>query len=478
MLRIFNYYFFHFIPLMIFPMAFMSCGGQEFGATPQSTEYSPNKVSSYYEMSCSDFTLIKPKVDIVYFVDNSQSSYYLGDDLRSTIAATATALSKDFDFRLIGTQLLPTEKGNQDYQVLSNSVNLSGLPSDYRRISHLEDLKFFQETPSTSVEKGLSRSLSFLQEHLGSLIRQESHLIVVLISNGRDLEIEEDAGFGNGETRIIQEKYDLVLNNFKSLKNSLQSVQLRFLTATAKSVCKAGFRTAFKSYVKMSHDLYDDSGAEDNHLIKDSYDLCNSGGVSQIFSAINSSIQQVLIPHQYRFWPITFAENNEMVSIDDIKVSKISSDGSTQILEKNTDWTYLDQGSARPLNTRELPTSGESITARHFIQLTQLLTYPDCLVVTSRSKTEYFNYIVLPQKPRSDTLSVRINGKLIPESMTNGWSDQTSVVLTRNIKAAYPAAGDENPPIIKTGYMLKINDPSFYYHSGDKVEVSYIPESI
>ena len=109
--------------------------------------------------------------------------------------------------------------------------------------------------------------------------------------------------------------------------------------------------------------------------------------------------------------------------------------------------------------------------------MNQLLIYPDCILVTSVSRTEYFNYIVLPQKPQPG-LSVRINGQLIPESNTNGWSNETSVVQTLNIKAPHPQPGDQNPPLMKTGFMLKLNGVNNYYKSGDNVQVNFVPAGI
>jgi hypothetical protein len=202
--------------------------------------------------------------------------------------------------------------------------------------------------------------------------------------------VEVDLGYGNGETKIDQTAYNARIASLRSVRSQLSALQLRMISVTAKSQCVAGYRTALKSYVKASNDLYVDAQATDNNALLDAFDLCSSGGVAGIFTAINSSIQQVVLPHQYRYWPITFAENNEMVSIDEIKVRKVSSNGTSVELARNTDWVYEDKGSAQAVNTRELPTVGEPVTGRHFIKFTNLLTYPDCVLVTSVSRTEYF----------------------------------------------------------------------------------------
>lgn len=466
--------FFSFLLLL----TLVSCGGEEFGTAPQKKSESANPLTSFSHSSCSTFTLIKPKVDILYVVDNSSSSYYIASDIRSALSDTVNKLSSDFDYRVIGTPLLDTPAGNNDFQVMTNSPDLQGIPSDSRRISSAGSFSFFTTAPISGVEKGLDRVVRFITAHQNSLIRSNSHLVVVLVSNGRDLEVEEDAGFGNGETILNSTNYNARLTSLRNLKNSLNSMQLRMISVTAKSVCQPGWRSSLKSYVKLAQQLYEDSRAQDNNSQQDTYDLCDSSGIRSIFTAINNSIQQVVLPHQYRYWPITFAENNEMVSLSEIKVHKVSSNGTSVELARDTDWVYEDRGTAQNVNTRELPSVGEPILGRHFIRFTNLLTYPDCVLVTSVSRTEYFDYIVLPQKPRVETLVVRINGRTIPQSSTNGWSDETSSPKTINIKAPYPTAADENPPVMRTGFMLKLNGSGNYYKSGDSVQATYIPAGI
>lgn len=463
---------------MLFLLSLIGCGSEQFGSVPRTTNESASPLQSFTNTACSTYTLIKPKVDVLYVVDNSSSSYYISNDIKTALSNTVTSLSKDFDYRVIGTPLIETVTGNNDFQVMTNSTDLAGIPSDSRRISNASAFNFFSNSPVSGVEKGIGRIVSFVGTHKNTLLRNNAYLVIVLVSNGRDLEIEEDAGFGNGETRVNSTVYNSRLASLRSLRSDLNSLQFRMMSVTAKSVCVPGYRTALKSYGKISTDLYVDSLATDNNSNLDSYDLCSSSGIASIFTAINNSIKQVVLPHQYRYWPITFAENNEMVSISEIKVKKIAPNGSAVELARDTDWTYEDKVTSQAVNTRELPTPGEPVTGRHFIKFTNLLTYPDCVLVTSISRTEYFGYIVLPQKPRVDTVSVRINGNLVPKSTTNGWSDLTSTPQTRNIKVPHPNPGDENPPVMRTGFMLQLNGSSNYYKSGDKVEVNYLPEGV
>lgn len=458
----------------------VSCGEEQFGTAPQNTKTGADPIKSYAHQSCSTYTLIKPKVDVLYIVDNSASTYYLASDIKLALSNTVSKLSQDFDYRVIGTPLLETSSGNNDYQVMTNSTDLHGLPSDAKRISSAGSFNFFTKEPVPGMEKGLSRIVSFVDAHKNGLIRNNAYLIIVLVSNGRDLEVETDAGFNNGQTVFNKTIYDNSLNKLKNdLKTSLNYIQLRLLSVTAKSVCGTGYRTAYQSYVKASYDLYAHSQATDNPANLDSYDLCSSGGIGQVFTAINNSIKQVVLPHEYRYWPITFAAD-PMVSSDDFKVQKISPNGSSVTLQKNVDWTYDQRATEVTLNSRELPTPGEPITGQHFIRFTNRVVYPDCVLVTSISRTEYFGYVALPQKPRSpvlDNLTIRINGNIVPKSAL---TDETSVAKTINIKVDHPGGnppGTANPPVVRTGYMIKLA-PAYYYKSGDQVDVNYTPAGI
>lgn len=453
-----------------------SCGSEQFGSVPRSTTSNPDSLTSYASKSCSQSTLVKPKVDVVYLVDNSGSANVIADGAKSAIQSTVNSLSSDFDYRVIVTPLLETATGNSDYQVMTNSSDLAGIPSDQRRVYSSSQFNFFK-TPQPGLEKGLQRSVSFLNSHRSSLLRNGSHLIVVLLSNGRDQEVEEDTGSGNVQDTTV---YNSRLASLRALKNSPYSHNLRFFSVTAKThLCQPGYWSANLSYAAMAKQIYAESGASDNSALMDSYDLCGDG-LSTLFSGINSSIKQEVLKHQYRYWPITFAENNENVSISQLKVVKVDPNGNQSELAKNTVWVYEDKGSSVSVNTRELPTVGEPVVGRHFVRFTDgnLITFPDCVLISSVSKTEYFGYFVIPQKPVESTISVRVNGMTIPNSAWTLMKDSSGipVQLTQNIKVNNPTAtppGEANPPIIKTGFMLKINSPSNYYKSGDNVEVSY-----
>ncbi|MFL5783476.1 MAG: hypothetical protein ACJ76H_02630 [Bacteriovoracaceae bacterium] len=462
------------LSLLFFTML-TGCGNEQFGTGGQSANSNANPLTTYENQSCSNFTLIKPKVDVVYVVDNSASSYYLASDIKNALRNTVDTLSSDFDYRVIGTPLIETSSGNQDYQVMTNSSDLAGLPGAPKRIQTSSDFTFFSNPGGGGYERGLNRAYSFVSFHKSSgLIRSNAHTIVVLVSNGRDADVEAQGPFGNGETIYNASNFASALSQMKSLKNA--NYQLRFVSATAHSECKSGWFSSLKSYVQMSGEIYNYSGATDqSDSTPDAYDLCGSGFTS-IFSSINSSIKQVLIAHGYRFWPISFLNNTDNnVDQSKITVTKVSSDGSKSVLTKDTDWTFVDEGSAMSINTREVPTPGEPYNGRYFIRFSNLLMYPDCVLVTSVSKTEYFDWVVLPKKPLLP-VTVKVNGVEIPQSAMS--TSQVNTSQTLNIKAGYPTTADENPPVMRTGFMIQITNPQYYYKSGDNVETLYTPAGI
>lgn len=457
----------------------VSCGKEQFTTAPQTATETANPLTSFSSEQCFVGTT-PPKVDVVYLVDNSLSSYYIASDVKNAISGTVSQLSSLFDYRIIGTPLLETASGNNDYQVLTNSTDLAGLPADSRRVSSAGQFSFFGNQPIAGSEKGLGRAVSFLNQHASSgLIRKGGYLIVIIVSNGRDQEVEDDP-YGTGQTKVVAATYADRLAGLRAVKQSLSTIRMRMISATAKSVCQSGWRSSVNSYVKMANQIYADSGSMDS-AVQDAYDLCSSGGVSTIFSTINESMKDLLIKHQYRYAPIPFAENSQTVSIADIQVKIRNTQTNTVTALSSSDWTYVKLPSVQAQNLREgpnpVPGPGEPVTGQHFVRFNNLVTLPNCAVVTSKSKVEYFQYIVLPQKPNPG-FTVWVRGVQIPESSTNGWSDETSVQKTLNIKAAYPNAGDQYPEVIKTGFMIKLNGASNYYKSGDSIQVNYVPAPI
>jgi hypothetical protein len=445
----------------LFLFALAGCGSEQFGAAPQSSSSGANAVSSFSQLSCTSSTLIKPKVDILYVVDNSGSALAMSNDIKTSISNTIGSISQQFDYRVIGTKLIPDTATDYDYRVMTNSTD--SLPNTSKKIISSSEMPFF--TPpvvGAPKEAGMRRAVNFINNS-GSLIRNNSHLLIILVSNGRDNDIEKDDD-GLNSTPTIQNTSVLNtrISELNSIKMSKSLIELRFMPITAHSYCGEA-RSSANSYVAAA-------GLLTNSEV---FDLCASA-VSTIFAQVNSTIQQEIIPHQYRYFPMTFAKAGDTRNtFGEIKVYKVT--GNNAPVEVSSGWSYYESASGME-NTRELPTVGEPVSGRHFIRFDNLVSYPDCIQIRSVTRTEYFGYIVLPAEPQPATISVRINGATIPQSASNGWTYIGN--STKNIKMAYPNAGDDQPAVTKSGYMIQLNGSSRYYKSGDSVVVDYLPASL
>ncbi len=458
-------------------MTLVSCGKEQFGTTPQSTTSQADPLKVYEHNSCTNRTLISPKVDIIYVVDNSGSAFKLKDAVKQSIINTVNTISKNFDYRVIGTTLINTPGDttpNDDYRVMANS-NVDPLPSEAltRRYYNPEDLVFFTD-PLTgySPERGLGRTLDFMEYHKNTgLLRKGAYHLVVLVSNGRDDEVEYIQNGTNHNYPSYSDRYQRFINLKKP--DALNSQQLRLMAVTAKSNCD-GSKTSNLSYIRMARELYVDSNANDNNATNDSYDIC-SNGLNNLFIAVNSSIKETVIPHQYKYWPIQFAtQADSETSFGKVDVYKVNEHGVPAIIDpSNWSWYPVPAGS---LNIREGGT--EVVPGYHFVKFNTPISYPGCIQIRSVSRTEYFGYIVLQREPKPETLHVTINGNTVPQSSTNGWS-YAGHITKENIKVPHPSSpGSEEPKIPRSGFMIQLNGTNNYYKSGDNVQVNYIPAPI
>jgi hypothetical protein len=462
---------------VLFLSALAGCGAEQFGTTPQSNASQANPLQVYQQSSCSGHTLDKPLVDILYVVDNSSSFSWISSSVKTSIQNTIGSISSQFDYRVIGTPLLKTSSGNEDYQVLAKdptslpvSVPSSKILSSYSQFS------FFDSTAHPPIdpfdpEAGLKRVDEFVTAHsTNGLLRQNAYLLVVLVSNGKDYDIEKP-GTGFNQAAFNARK-DRFMNPTSGLKKFLNLKQFRILSVTAndKSLCSdpTGYYSSKKSYGDMSQAVYDEHGLPFK-ANADHYDLCGQD-ISRVFADVNSTIQQVTIPHTYAYWPITSTDGAIDTSPGKIKVYKSTANSAP--VEMTSGWTYM----ANPgnQNTRILPTVGEPTTRSHLIKFNSgnYVTYPDCVSISTSSNLEYFGYIDIPKNPLLTSVVIKINGAQVPDS---GWSLASGGSQTRNIKVAHNGYLD-TPSVMRSGYMLKLTS-SYYYKSGDNVEVYYVPES-
>jgi hypothetical protein len=465
----------------------ISCGKEQFGTTPQTNTSQATPVKQFAQDFCAKPTEIAPKVDILYLVDNSLSTYYFPEDIKAAIRNTVTSISQDFDYRLIGTSIIPIDDTPyNDYQILTNSQDSLEYGSS-NIIRSVKDLNFFTTKSSKTSEAGSRRAIDFINNNR-YLFRQNSNLLIILFSNGRDEELEIDLPYKNGETKTNATAYQNRITELTKIKTDLNSSQLRFISLTAhtndckppefysekcdpKTSTRCGWLSSEKSYVKLSKELYNLAGAKDAPVAQDSYNLCL--GVSNVFAPVNASIKKVVLQNTYRYWPITFAKDtDDCNSFGNINVYKVE-DGSSELIDPSARECYKHTENYA-LNTREPPSPGGEASGKLFIRFqdSALIKSPTCVRVTSTSRTEYFGYILLNQEPKPETIVLRINGNIIPKSIklnnswSNGWEYKGRLFNT-NIKI-------DLPEVKKTGFMLQLHGTSNYYKSGDSVEVNFI----
>jgi|GEM_PF-1348604 len=479
-----------FFPILIL-IIITGCSKEQFGTTPQSSTQEMSGLQSFQSSDCIDPIQDDPAVDILYAVDNSTSTgiQYLSSDIKNAISRTVNSISGNFDYRVVGINLIPDANDsnpNDDYQVLTNSTKDSvGLPIDGRRISSPNFFDFFQNQTNGNGERGLSRIYNFVYANRNGLFRNKANLIIVLVSNGRDIDVEADAGFQNGESTFNSTNYNTRKIDILSLKNAMNLTQLRFFSITAHThACVSGWNSSLRSYKKMSNDIYLASGATDSPSSMDSYDLCPSGGgFTNVYAGVNQSITPTITQRTYRFWPITFATANEnILSFDNIQVIKNNPITGSKITVPNSQWSLFKNTNSTPVNLQILPTVGIPYSGVHFVQFQSgsEVKSPECVIIRSTSKTEYFGYVTLATKPVESTILLRINNVSIPQSSSNGWTFMGGTPITQNIKVVNPndAASSENPPVIQSGFMLKLNGADNFYKSGDKVHLDYTPAGI
>lgn len=432
------------------------------------------------QVSCSQRTLINPIVDVLYVVDNSTSNDYISSSVKTGIQKTIDSISKEFDYRIIGIPLLATAAGDENYQILAKDPSTLPAITAQKTVTSSSQFSFFSNQVPGSNEPGLNRVRSFISSHQSDgLFRQGAYLFVVLVSNGYDTDIETMVNV-NGQTGYTTnglDNYNARKAGLLELKSYLNSQQFRLFSVVPHSPCQSGWRAATRSYIKMSKDLYQNDPSltdQGSSTTPDSYNLCN--GSSAVFYSINATIKQVIIPHKYKYWPITFTETASGLDRNSIKVFKNGPNSAP--VQMTSGWSYLHNPTNATYNTRIEPTpEGEPTTAKHLIQFDagNEIVYPNCVQITSTSNLEYFQYIVINKIPKMESVVLKVRNTVIPQSSTNGWSYE-GYKFDTNIKVNYDGYSDL-PEAKRTGYFIKLNGSENYYKSGDSVVIDYIPKT-
>ncbi|MBF0299785.1 MAG: hypothetical protein HQK51_13755 [Oligoflexia bacterium] len=486
-------YFLVIMAFLSFLLFLSACSNnKEVVGVTQNQSSETKNTEHFVENACSERTIIKPKVDFLFLWDNSSSFNFINSDTKNSLRNTINQFSSRFDYHVVLAPLLINESTNTQnnpplYLMLdntngvspsiiqNNNSNVKIIPNDNTsKINSFNNI-----TGVASNEHGLKRITNIITDTNvdNGLFRKNAYTIVVLISGGN---VNDYPNLnGSDATKAIREaeeqKYYQLLTN---LKLKLSSEQFRLISIVphtdsldyATSCPKAGIKKG-SSYINVSELLYADltSSAKDaqSDQNKDHYDLCKND-YSHIFDGLNQTIQDILIKHVYNFWRIATTTNK---SFDPKKITVVKNTGVALVQDDANGFRYIGYRENQP--TRKLPSIGEVQTG-HFIELlgTAVVTYPECLNIETQEPADYYNYVVLNEKPNVDSIVIEINGKSISKSQSNGWWYE-DYYTSKNIKVVSPTDSTPvEPGEYKSGYMIRLYGSAVYTNSS-KLKYSY-----
>lgn len=534
------------LAILSIPWLLTSCSEPEFGVRRgQLADNTPDvKISSANQ--CSNFTLVRPKVDLLFLWDNSSSAYFINDQTRQALNRLVNNVSSRFDYHIVMAPLIRANNWGINDHMRIVTYDTDGLSSAALSMRvPKENAQSFLNFPTApgSTESGLERTREIIDHNLrqiNGVFRQGAYSIIVLMSTEDDNSFAVDTNYINPLQRtpyvnnkahellclrgnynqLFGSSYDGgIYNSTCSNAPSLNSPMMRFISIVANEAqrCQSnGILNAKvgESYERISSLLYiqpyensipspnDQFGAPQQQRGSISYNLFDSNDICRrdyngIFDGVNSAIQDTVISHVYKYWPV--AGPNASIDPDTIIVRKSNGqefyeipngvgiiedsmgtndrDLSNQPIEG---WRYVSNSTQ---NTRFLPSSGEPYTG-HTIQLfgEAKVTYPECLRVTFSSELEYYGYVHINGKPLESSIVLSINGTSVNRcasgTSTNCWElITTGGSETRNMKIQGPNNyTPASPPDTRAGWFLRLRGNAIY-SNGSNVNVNWLPSS-
>lgn len=472
-----------------------SCAKEEFSTNKGKQSSSTSEAITTSAKLCAQSTLIRPQVDILMLWDNTSSFNFVNAQTKASMSNLISSVSENFDYHVLSAPLVSLSGGTSSgslYEAQLIAKDATGLGSSATNIlrskeNAIASLGFTQGTGSA--EMGIDRAYNLInQNRSNGIFRTGAYTIVVVISN------EDDKGCSmvsstnpNGVICSNPTDYNNYLapriQNFLTLRGNsiyagaanLNSSMMRFINISPLTSCSSGNYKINNMYKIMAKKMYETPytnnwPTSNDHLspdlpgYPDSYNLC-SMNFSHIFDGVNTAIKQTLLKHKYDYWPMAAAG----ASVDPDTVRVVKSDGTILLNRADPENAGITNGfevvmngavpDVRNQNTRYFPTAGEPFYGK-LIRLygsegSDKVIYPDCLTVTYKELKAYTGYIYLESgKPNVDTIEVRIDGKLVPRSSSNGWdymSLQYTSALDPNLKIQNMPAGTSS------GYFLRLN---------------------
>ena len=224
---------------------------------------------------CSNFTLIKPRVDFLFVWDNTSSQVFITPETKMALNNVINSISDRFDYHIMLAPLVPLNVGGNPVQyVIASDEQTLNLPpnQDYMRIPYnqaTQRLDDFTLVGGTQ-ENGYDRVISLLsQNRSNNVFRQDSYTMVVLMSNEDDT---SDIPPGGVRTNIaLQNTINSRFASLKAIRDSLNSTQFRFITLVAHKIQNHNCSPLWDdgtSYRMMSRRVYEGINPVENINIK------------------------------------------------------------------------------------------------------------------------------------------------------------------------------------------------------------------
>ncbi len=457
--------------MLITLLLFASCNQEQFGVGKQSSTISTAPVETGSTQVCSDYTLVRPPVDLLFIWDNSTSTNYIEASKKAALNNTLNYISDRFDYQVMIAPLVGS--GNSNTYFFSRA---GASPSGVNVISKSSAVSAIESLPQSpgAAEAGGARARDLIKDNINNgVFRPNSYTIVVLLSNeDDDSYVSNDYGANISEGNKLADgiTHDLLCikggtyngsykNSYSSYSTScsgvakLNSSMMRFLTIAPSSNIV---------YRKISSNI-----AISGNYSESDYTNLSTSNYSNLFDQVNSVIADQVINHKYNFWPVAGSE----VEVDEESIEVYRNNGN-QLTD--AEFNYI--GKQTNKNTRYYPSAGEPYTG-HMIELIGAgeVVFPNCLNVTYQAPAAYYGYCHIPAQPLESSIEVRINGSLIDSSKWTLLKSGSSPQYYQNKNIRIKSASDftaETPAVSKSGYFIKL-DSSAVYTNSQTCDVTY-----
>lgn len=462
--------------LFLLTLLITSCGVEQFGVGKQNANINTNPVTNGSTSVCSDYTLIRPPVDLLFIWDNSTSTRYISNSTKQALSNTINYISDRFDYQVLMAPLLGS--GNSNTYFFSKAGLMPSGPSLISKDNASQVISSFPLVGG-SAESGAKRARDLILGNISNgVFRKNAYTVIILMSNGDDSSFAAGNRAPTNSQKITYANsisHDLLclkgnyqggsLRTDASLYNSscsgapsLDSSMMRFLSIAPSSVCESNFKPS-TVYRTMSQNI----AANQGYVQSDYTDICN-GNYANIFDQVNSVIADQVVKHRYNYWPV--AGNG--VELDPSTIVVTRDNGSNVSSDSTNGFSYLGKRSNQ--NTRYYPSAGEPYTG-HMIKLngSAEVTFPSCLHVNYQSPKDYYGYCHIPNKPLAGSVDVFIDGQKISTSkwtlVTDGGGNP-QYSSNKNIKITSPSDFSQSTPgRYMSGYFVKLNSDSVYSNS-------------